>query len=371
MQVVIDGIIFESHSQGGVLRVFQQVLPKLCELDTCLKIDLITSGRTRSSLPTHPNIHLISVPPIDRLLRPTRFFLRQQLYLRSQIQRLWMHNSIHALWHSTYYTTPTHWKGPIVQTVYDLIHERFPNYFHDRYSREFVQHRSQCLADADMIVCISETTKRDVIDFYHVPASKLIVIPLAAGDIFSPKTAIYSITLPTFKPFLLYIGRRERYKNFIGFVHAYARWKHKRDIDVIAVGSNWTSAEQDKFRQLNISSQVHLIENVDDQQLCELYMRALAFVYPSQYEGFGIPLLEAMACGCPVVAPRIPSTLEVAKDYPVYFDIADQDSFVIALNSIVEDRRAICTDLGLMYAGQYSWERTSKQILDVYWSLCG
>ena len=104
--------------------------------------------------------------------------------------------------------------------------------------------------------------------------------------------------------------------------------------------------------------------------MCYLYNRALAFIYPSLYEGFGIPLLEAMACGCPIVASRIPSTIEVAGDCPVYFNPNDVEELISALDIIIpEGRNSKRTRSGLERVKKYSWQKTAEQTLEVYHSL--
>jgi len=371
MQVVIDGIIFESHANGGVVRIFEQVLPELCTQDPNVKIELIVSGKPKSAMPTHSSIRPIIIPPIHRIIQPNRYFLLAQLQLRTQVQQFYLQNSVESLWHSTYYTKPPKtWKGPLVITVYDLIHEYFPGYFNDPYSKKFVEQKQRCLRDADVAICISETTKQDVIKHYHIEPSKLIVIPLAANKCFRKDRVTKSIVLPTSKPFFLYVGQRARYKNFLELIQAYSQWNQKDDLDLVVVGPKWSDAERAKLLELNIFSQTHLLHNIPDLQLSELYNYATAFVYPSQYEGFGIPILEAMACQCPIIASRIPSTVEIAKDYPIYFELDNIDSLIAAFSQVVDHGKSEeQMNRGLIYTNHYSWENTSQKTLQVYQSL--
>jgi len=136
---------------------------------------------------------------------------------------------------------------------------------------------------------------------------------------------------------------------------------------MVVIGSEWSLDEMESLRQLDIYDQVLLVNNVDDETLCYLYNTAVAFVYPSLYEGFGIPLLEAMACGCPVVASRIPSTIEVAGDCPAYFDPLETESLVSALDKVLlegtDSERSLA---GLERVKAFSWERTAEQTLEVY-----
>ena len=111
-------------------------------------------------------------------------------------------------------------------------------------------------------------------------------------------------------------------------------------------------------------------QNPDDKGLCKLYNGAAAFIYPSLYEGFGIPLLEAMSCGCPIIASRIPSTLEVAKDVPIYFEPLEVEQLLAALNQILEEgRESDRVRRGHQVTQEYSWNKTAQETLGVYQSL--
>jgi alpha-1,3-rhamnosyl/mannosyltransferase len=137
------------------------------------------------------------------------------------------------------------------------------------------------------------------------------------------------------------------------------------------VGEAWTARETDLLARLGIEDRVLLFSNVNDQQLCDLYNQARAFVYPSHYEGFGIPLLEAIACGCPLLASNIPSTREVAGTIPFYFEAAKSESLAEALNLCVEKdlRDSQPVQAGPEWAQQYSWQKTAQVFVDVYRNL--
>jgi alpha-1,3-rhamnosyl/mannosyltransferase len=116
---------------------------------------------------------------------------------------------------------------------------------------------------------------------------------------------------------------------------------------------------------------VQVLTDVDDQTLCQLYNQALGLVYPSLYEGFGIPLLEAMACGCPIVASRISSTIEVAGDCPIYFDPTEEDDLLNALDiALSQGRNSERIQTGLEKVKSYSWDKTAAQTLKIYRSVC-
>jgi glycosyltransferase involved in cell wall biosynthesis len=219
---------------------------------------------------------------------------------------------------------------------------------------------------ADAIICISETTKQDVIGFYGVDSDKLYVIPLAPSDVFRKVNAEDNHS-ETQRPFILFVGRRNNYKNFITLLLAYIRWPERRNVDLVVVGDLWSKAECRILEKAGVESHVQLITNIDDHQLAILYNRATVFIFPSLYEGFGLPLLEAMACGCPVIASRIPSNVEVASDSAIYFEPEDGDALISALEQAITDgRSAWRVQQGLQHVKKYSWDNTAQQTLTVY-----
>jgi len=368
--VIVDGIIFEQQAYGGASRIFYEILPRMCDEDENLLITLLSSGSPRQTLPLHPHIKHQSLLPIDRLLQPGKFFWLQKQHIRSWVQYLYISDSTNRIWHSTYYTLPTRWKGSIVVTVLDFINERFPQSFEATFYKHFLQRKLEAILSADIVICISYATKQDAYNFYNVSLDKLHVIHLASSPIFKKLNRNVAIISGRDKPFLLYIGGRSEYKNFAQLLNGYSVWQYREEVDLVVLGAAWTDVEQKELLQLGVERNVRLLGNVDDEQLCLLYNQASAFIYPSLYEGFGVPLLEAMACGCPIVASRIPSTLEIAQDCPIYFDLPDTDSLLTAFDkALVEGRNSERAELGLDLVKSFSWEKTARQTLDLYKSL--
>jgi glycosyltransferase involved in cell wall biosynthesis len=275
------------------------------------------------------------------------------------------------IWHSTYYTSLAGWPGPVVVTVYDLIHERYPGLFAGVMADRFRSMKRRAITTCDAVICISSTTRDDVRRYYGVADTRLRVVPVACSGVFQVLDEIDG-QLPTQieMPFLLYVGSRVHYKGFRDLLTAYARWSPRSEIGLVVVGQAWSADEQRHLASLGLSERVCLLTGVCDRELCALYNRAMAFVYPSLYEGFGIPLLEAMACGCTVVASRIPSTLEVATDKPIYFEPGQPDALRAALDvAAAEGRYSERVSSGLQHVKLYSWTRTAWETLEVYRSL--
>ena len=133
------------------------------------------------------------------------------------------------------------------------------------------------------------------------------------------------------------------------------------------VGDDWSEEENKNLEDLNLVKNIHLLSIVSDDHLVSLYNQALAFVFPSLYEGFGIPLLEAMACGCPIVASRIPTTLEVAGDVPIYFEPKEIESLLSALDTVYQGDNTDQNILaGIEHAKGYSWDKTAHETHSIY-----
>jgi glycosyltransferase involved in cell wall biosynthesis len=266
---------------------------------------------------------------------------------------------------------PAWWKGPKVVTVYDMIYEHFPNFF-GKNGINFRKQKRHCMEDADAIISISQTTKEDLQTFYNINKNRIWVAPPACSDTFMKSGSIESsgINIMTQKPFLLYVGIRTHYKNTDLVIKAYSQWHYNRKIDFVIAGRPWRYDQINELKTLGIKDKVHILGYVDDNTLAQLYRKAVAFIFPSLYEGFGIPLLEAMACGCPIIASDIPSTREVAGDCPIYFIPTEMDDLLNAFEIVLtEGRNSARVEKGFERIRHYSWDKAAQQTLEVYRSL--
>ena len=371
MDVFIDALIYQNQRRGGISRIYNEILPQICEMDSSLKFHLMTSGRLKQPLPTHANIQHLRLMPVNDFLRPYRFWWPFLSSVRSFVQKSALKDSRDKVWHSTYYSQIEEWQGPVVVTVADMIHEHFAHLFKRERDRYFRDQKRKCIVNADAVICISETTAIDLRQMFNVEADRIQVIPLAYSSMFRPLQAETTSRFASWPPFFLYVGDHlTHYKNFKFLLQAYANWKHRNEVDLVVVGSGWAKDELSYIRELGVENQIRLLSNIDDETLCNLYNLAVAFIYPSLYEGFGIPLLEAMACGCPVIASNIPSSQEVAGDCPIYFDPTKVHSLIAALDaSYSEGRLSKRIEAGISRAKCFSWEKTAKKTLSVYRSL--
>lgn len=373
MRLVLDGEIWQRQRVGGISRVYNEVLPRLCDLDPSLTVTVITDGPLKQAPPDHAGITHHSMPAYNKVLRPGRLWLGPTRRLKRATRDWWTRPDRTTVWQPTYYTPPMEWPGRFALLVHDLIEERFPDFFDLPRHHSLRQLKQICGRKADLVLCVSKTTQQDVVEFLQVPEAKTQVVTLAASQTFRQlPQAELSLSLPLpGDPFFLYVGNRSAYKNFEFLLRSYAAWPQRREIALVVVGSKFNQ-ELAVINEMGISDRVFSYQNVDDATLCKLYNLAQAFIYPSLHEGFGIPLLEAMACGCPIVASRIPSTLEVAGQIPFYFDPRDTDELQAALaaasepNSRPERGRA-----GTAHARGYTWDQTARQFLAGYRQVAG
>jgi len=378
MEIFVDGVIYQRQPHGGISRLYNEILPRICDMDESLQITIFTDGPLKQPLPVHSLITTQTVPPIKHTLQvsgvqrfipsPIGYIGRRLWY---NLRSLWIGQKKGVICHTTYYTFPRFLKGSKVVTVYDMIHERFPDLYNDPLDDYARLQKRRCVQVADAVICISETTSQDVQLFYGVDSSLIRVIHIACSSVFQKlEQGADAYLTPNTKPFLLFIGKRGRYKNFQWFVQAYSVWSRIKEVALVVVGEPWTNAEKALLEKLGVWDQVHLLSGIDDIALCQLYNHAAAYVCPSLYEGFGIPILEAMACGCPIVASDIPSTIEVAGDCPYYFDLMKPESLLTAIDCAIDGGRdSDRIQRGFERAKQFSWDEAARKTLEVYYAL--
>lgn len=373
MKVIVDSIIYRMDTAYGIQNIYRELFPRMCNNDPSLDIQMLGDKRFVYTPPAHAQISQRLVLRAERYLRPNSFWEPVIPTANQLLKNLSVGLGKGWVWHSTYYTQPLVWKGWQVVTVYDMIYERFEKLFHQPYDSELRKRKKRCVQNADAIVCISYATAKDLQEFYDIDSDRIQVIYPAGGEVFRKLDRGYENDFQSLKrPFLLYVGARSiQYKNFDKLIRSYSAWSRKKDISMAVVGRPWSVEEERLLSKLNVLESVQLLSNVNDEMLCQLYNLAAALIYPSEYEGFGIPLLEAMACGCPIIASKIPSTLEVAGEYPVYFDLDDPDSLLASLETIINGWDPLQKKIGFERVKQFSWDKSARQMLDVYSALTG
>lgn len=267
--------------------------------------------------------------------------------------------------HRTYYFHRQRLNIPQVLTVYDLIHEKFPVCFAK--SDKTVAYKKNAIKNSDHIICISKSTQNDLINYYNVEEKKISVIHLGfeLQNFDLCKNVVFSLNAP----FLLFVGNRDGYKNFDGFIKAVASSSILRRLSVVCFGGGkFSKQEMAYINSYGLDNSKFLQIFGEDALLGELYSKALAFVYPSKYEGFGLPPLEAMSKGCPVICSNASSIPEVVGQAGEYFDPYSLDSIRIAIERVIFDdsRRIELQNLGYARVRNFTWERCAQQTLKIY-----
>lgn len=358
MRLVVDGTVFERETPGGIARLFSNILLLLCDLDPKLRIQLFFTKTPRIPYPKHRQLSVFLPETFQKILRPFKLNKSQKLKFQRKLLQIWVGNSRKKIWLSTYFTMPPeNWRGKQVVMVHDFIYELFPEYIPG--GESVVRQKADAINAADKVICNSHTTAKDLRLLFPVSEKDVFIAHLAADPIFRVKSQD-QISYRMEYPFLLFVGKRGNYKNFATLLEAYSQWKERHTVKLVAVGSVFSEDEFKAIQEKSLEDEVVVIEHPNDEVLCDLYNQALAFVYPSLYEGFGIPLLEAMQCGCPIIASRIPSTEEVSRDIPFYFDAKEPESLVAALDQLSDkEELQIRVQKGLLHAKQFSWRETA------------
>lgn len=360
MRILYDGAIYQWQSAGGINRYFTNLINRL-PADFS---PVLTTFRKRGiDFPSHPRLKILG---FERF-RPQRLSLKlEKLYL-SRVAAEGKFDLVHP----TYYSllSQAHLvrgSAPLVVTFWDMIHDLFPEL--DPSGRVISMKRAAAAA-ADAIICISENTRNDLVERYSVSESKVIVTHLAASIDIGQSHGDQQV--PS-RPFFLYVGSREGYKNFDTLLAAFSKVAAAdRDAGICLVGPAFTADEKKQIAELGLANRIENYGAVDDEHLAKLYRHSLAFVYPSLYEGFGLPPLEAMACGTVVIASNRASLPEVVGEAGLLFDPDSDDKLAEIMNYILENpaARESFVAKGLARSRTFSWEKTTNQTVELYRSL--
>lgn len=272
------------------------------------------------------------------------------------------------IFHSPYFNLPPQKRGRCnILSVNDLLYldqkEKNSRY----YARRFLQNRS--IERANRFVAISHVTKSELLRcFPSIEPTAVQVIHLAASEIFSAPPATLSpqctFSAPDFS-YLLYVGGRSGYKNFVRFVEAFA--DTKSDLQVICIGGGaFDQLERDTLVRLGVLDKFMQFTGVSDRELAYLYSRAVALVYPSQREGFGIPILEAMAAGCPVMCLAQSSMKEIAGEAALFLEDEECANLAKTLGRAQGSEREQIVQAGQLRASEFSWRKSAEQLFNFY-----
>ena len=362
MKVVYDAQIFVEQAYGGISRyicALASQMARLPDMDVKVLAPLHINGYLRELdkdiavgcyMPRLPRTARLIKTLGSALCRPIGSLMRADLV------------------HETYYAAQPLCRAKVahVLTVYDMIEERFPESFVAGYP--LAGRKRLAVARADHVFCISENTRRDLLEMHPIPEERVSVTYLGFDNL--PQSGLRAQDLVGAAPYILFVAGRHGYKNFEGLLRAYAAsaWLRAGFRIVCFGAAAFSSQERTLMAGLGLAPEQVLHVGGSDERLAALYKGAAALVYPSKYEGFGIPPLEAMSLDCPVICSNTSSIPEVVGEAGEYFDPFDPDSIRVAIERVLQspERREQLLARGRSRCELFSWERCAEQTAAVY-----
>lgn len=360
MKILYDHQTFLLQRFGGISRYFFELITRLV-------------AKPDASVDMFMGIHINDCGLDAYRNRFGRFFglrrpelphlLSASLSLDGFLFSLFARKSQPDIYHPTYfYNLVPELKAKRVLTVYDMIYELYPG----DYSPDDVTaaNKREAVRRADGVICISESTKIDLLNFLPIPEERVRVIHLA-------NSLTLTVDSPPViqSPYLLFVGKRGGYKNFARLLTAYAHSQRVRnDFRLICFGGGaFQPDEIERLKALAVEGRVEVFDG-SDRLLANLYANASLLVYPSLHEGFGMPPLEAMHYGCPVIVSKTSSMPEIVGEAGVYFDPHSDEHLTAAIEEILysTNLRASMIRSGQQREGLFSWDRCAGETYSFY-----
>ncbi|MBE6297193.1 MAG: glycosyltransferase family 4 protein [Bacteroidales bacterium] len=357
-KILYDNQMFTFQRFGGVTRYFADLMYNL------------PAGEFTFDIPMRycENHYLTETygQKYDKISFPGNYRIRRRIYQLTNKHISWkaIKFNDYDIFHPTYFN-PYFLKSikrrqkPFVLTIHDMTFERYPQdvLIYDR----TIPHKKRLIAEADHIIAVSENTKRDIVELLGTDPSRISVVHHGYRD-------IVRATPQIFDRYVLYVGERKGYKNFFPWLSAIRPiFNLDPNLKVVCTGSMFTTSELKLFKKWNIADRlVHISAN--DAQMASLYKYALCFVFPSHYEGFGIPILEAFANGCPVCLSNASCFPEVAGDAALFFNPGDAQSMQDTLKELLVSNtlRDELRRKGLQRSKEFTLEKMVERTCDVY-----
>ncbi len=357
-KILYDNQMFTFQRFGGVTRYFADLIYNLPAKDFVADIPMKYCENHYVTKTYGHKYETIGFPKNYRIKR------RIYSFFNNNISKEAIRHGDYDIFHPTYYD-PYFLKAvkerrkPLVLTIHDMTFERYPQnvLIYDR----TIQHKKCLIAEADHIIAVSENTKRDIVEILGTDPAKISVVHHG----YKP---IAEVAPQLFDRYVLYVGERKGYKNFLPWLEAIRPIiTLDPQLKIVCTGSPFTKAELAQFAQWGIGDRLMHI-SANDAQMASLYRHALCFVFPSHYEGFGIPILEAFHNNCPVCLSNASCFPEVAGDAAFYFNPGDAHSMHDTLKEILasETLRKELRQIGAQRCKEFSLERMVEETCNVY-----
>jgi glycosyltransferase involved in cell wall biosynthesis len=381
MKILYDYQIFQSQKIGGISKYFTEIIAHFAKKNKFEVAILVSNNK-------HLSVHFNHLLKPRRIITTADFFKKYNFRGKLRVYHLFKrifpfvfneYNRINYdystsklkrnnfdIFHPTYYDPyflDFLKNKPFVLTVHDMIHEKFIELFHEDVSAQpTIENKKKLIIKASHIIAISENTKKDIIEIYGVSESKISVVYHATSIL---ENQYVDLDLP--KEYILFVGSRYNYKNFRGFVESIAELLIENEMNLLCIGQAFNPSEIDFLKELNIQNHCHH-KIVNDSELYQIYNSALFFVFPSYYEGFGIPVLEAFQSRCPVLLSNTSCFPEIAQDAAIYFDpyikkdMREKVEYMIQNKEVRED----LIRKGTKRVQDFNWTISSEQTAEVY-----
>lgn len=363
MKVLYDHQIYSIQKYGGISRYFVEIINNLPE-DVRAEIGVRFSNNEYLQI-LQPSF-LKAKNGIENLLIKTDFKGKARLvyYLNQKFSIALLKQQNFDVFHPTYYDDyflDYIGNKPFVLTIHDMISEIYP----EMSKNNVVSAQKAKLAEkAAHIIAVSEKTKKDVIEILGVNGKKISVVYHASPF----RKNVIRENFDFQQDYILFVGERSYYKNFLFFIQAIKPlFDQRRNLTVLCTGRSFNQEEQEQIRLLGMEGRFKSV-SVRENQLFNLYRNAKAFIFPSYYEGFGIPILEAFDAECPVVLSDSSCFPEIAGDGALYFDPKSSTQLVQSIERVLEDTdlRNSLIEKGRKRLESFSWSRAATQTIDVY-----
>lgn len=284
------------------------------------------------------------------------------------------------LYHATHYVLPAVLPCRAVVTIHDIIHLLFPEFLPNRlallYARQMIR---RSLIKGSRVIAVSHNTKADLMDYFGIDGKKIRVIYNGVEDLFRVPLPAAEIDatlerLGVPRPYALFVGNPKPHKNLHNVLRAFARARELRPFDAALVSVGDRGATDLKTRQLcellGIADKMHFTGHLPQEALPAVYQGASLFLYPTLYEGFGLPVIEAMASGVPVITSNGSALREIAEGFAHLVDPLDVEELALAIARCMTEPelRSTLIQLGLRRAGDFRWERAAEKTRDIYLS---
>lgn len=366
MNIAYDSQIFCAQTYGGVSRYFCEIATRISQLPDS-RVTVVAPMAICAYLQRVPSeiVFGFKAPKTNRFRLAQRFLgvLAGDLMLRANAPDL-----IHETYFLPYRLGPM--KARRVITIHDMIHEKFTSSFPN--ADKTPSYKKKSVERADHVICVSESTRLDAIEILGIPPEKITVVHHGFALMREGTGAEVKVKMPQgiTRPFLLYVGHRGGYKNFAGLLEAYASSAYLcGDFGLVCFGGGTFQADElQAIHRFGLHEAPIYQLTGSDEILAGLYSQASAFIYPSLYEGFGIPPLEAMEHGCPVICSDSSSIPEVVGNAGEYFDPANVDSISYAIERVMrsDSLRNTLILKGRERIKHFSWDRCAAETYDIY-----